>query len=299
MNDRHVALVVEDEPDMAAEIGDLLRSFGHDHIHVETLEEGKACLNRGGFCYVLLDLQIKADRTSIKPRVDSGMTLLHEIRQRFPYRNDNDMHFLPVIVISGHGHEPQNIIGAYNGGIDDFILKPLSFNNQDIRAKIRGCLERAGRNIHDLCHVHFHAASDGQPKAFLDGLSASALEFAFDEITGRVIFHGGHFLDGANFKFVEVLIDNFRNAKKRRAEVPYLLSDNVALRLKLSDQSMRQQLRRLRKALNPLAAALGITINRDTFIQTKEREGYRLNPEWREISVGDIRIETRILTKAK
>ena len=152
MGHRHVALIVEDEPDMAAEIGDLLRSFGHDHIHAGTLEEGLACLDRGGFCYVLLDLQIKADHASIKPRVESGMTLLHEIRQRFPRRHDNDMHLLPVIVVSGHGHEPQNIIGAYNGGIDDFILKPLSLGNQDVRGKIRGCLERAGRTDHGLCH---------------------------------------------------------------------------------------------------------------------------------------------------
>lgn len=151
MTDRHVALIVEDEPDMAAEIGDLLRSFGHDHIHAETLAEGLACLDRGGFCYVLLDLQIKAERDSIKPRVDSGMTLLREIRRKYPYRNDNDMHLLPVIVISGHGREPQNMIAAFKDGINDFILKPLSLNDQDIGAKIRSCLDRAGRNDHGCC----------------------------------------------------------------------------------------------------------------------------------------------------
>ena len=35
----HTALIVEDEPEMAAEIADLLRSFGHGHVHVETLAE--------------------------------------------------------------------------------------------------------------------------------------------------------------------------------------------------------------------------------------------------------------------
>ncbi|MDI1344107.1 MAG: hypothetical protein PSV22_08430, partial [Pseudolabrys sp.] len=57
----HTALIVEDEPEMAAEIADLLRSFGHGHIHVETLADARARLDQGGFCYVLLDLQIKAD----------------------------------------------------------------------------------------------------------------------------------------------------------------------------------------------------------------------------------------------
>lgn len=169
MSGRHVALIIEDEPDMAAEIGDLLRSFGHDHIHAETLAEGLACLERGGFCYVLLDLQIKADRHSIMPRVESGMTLLREIRRRFPRRNDNDMHLLPVIAVSGHGREPRNIIGAYNSGLNEFILKPLSLNEQDIGSKIRTCLERAGRNGHGTCHAQNHASSNGPNKGPTSG----------------------------------------------------------------------------------------------------------------------------------
>lgn len=169
MNDRHVALIVEDEPDMAAELADLLRSFRHDHIHAETLEEGLACLDRGGFCYVLLDLQVKADRASIKPRVESGMTLLHEIRRRFPHRNHTGVHFLPVIVVSGHGHEPQNIIDAYDDGIDAFILKPLSVKNQNIRATIRSCLERAGRHDHQACQMRYDAASNRPTKETAEG----------------------------------------------------------------------------------------------------------------------------------
>src|SRR5690606_4062286 len=169
MNDRHVALIVEAEPDMAAELADLLRSFRHDHIHAETLEEGLACLDRGGFCYVLLDLQIKADRASIKPRVESGMTLLHEIRRRFPHRNHTGVHFLPVIVVSGHGHEPQNIIDAYDDGIDAFILKPLSVKNQNIRATIRSCLERASRHDHQACQMRYDAASNRPTKETAEG----------------------------------------------------------------------------------------------------------------------------------
>ena len=135
MPERHTGLIVEDERDMAAEIADLLRSFGHDHLHAETLADAKARLDEGGFCYVLLDLQIKADGQSIKPRVEFGMSLLREIRRRFPHRSDNDMHLMPVLVISGHGKEPNNIIGAFKDGIDDFIMKPLSTDGQDVGPK--------------------------------------------------------------------------------------------------------------------------------------------------------------------
>jgi len=161
MAERHTALIVEDEPEMAAEIADLLRSFGHDHLHAETLADARARLDEGGFCYVLLDLQIKADGQSIKPRVESGMSLLREIRQRFPHRSANDMHLMPVLVISGHGREPKNIIGAFKDGIDDFIMKPLSVDGQDVGGKIRRCLELADRSHHDSCESCTREAAAG------------------------------------------------------------------------------------------------------------------------------------------
>jgi CheY-like chemotaxis protein len=166
---RHIALIVEDELEMAAELADLLRSFGHDHLHAETLADARSCLDEGGFCYVLLDLQIKADGQSIKPRVESGMTLLREIRRRFPHRSAHDMHLMPVLVVSGHGKEPRNIIGAYDGGIDAFIMKPLSHDNQDIGAKIRRCLDLAGRGGHDACEACTYAAAAGQAESQHDG----------------------------------------------------------------------------------------------------------------------------------
>jgi DNA-binding response OmpR family regulator len=169
MADRHIALIVEDEPEMAAELADLLRSFGHDHLHAETLADARACLDEGGFCYVLLDLQIKADGQSIKPRVESGMSLLREIRKRFPHRSANDMHLVPVLVISGHGKEPKNIISAFKDGINDFIMKPLSVDGQDVGAKIRRCLALAGRSDHDACEACTSAAAAGPAEKQYNG----------------------------------------------------------------------------------------------------------------------------------
>ena len=139
---------------------------------------------------------------------------------------------------------------------------------------------------------------DVQAKAFMDRLGAPVLEFAFDQDTKRVLFQGGHHLDGANFRVVEALVDNFRSAKKQRADVAFLPATELADRLGVSDQSMRQQLGRLRKALEPLTVMLGIPMDQDSFIQTKERAGYRLNPECREISVGDIRVDAEVTSQA-
>ncbi|TDR31777.1 7-cyano-7-deazaguanine synthase [Aquamicrobium defluvii] len=139
---------------------------------------------------------------------------------------------------------------------------------------------------------------DAQAKAFIDRLSSPILDFAFDEAAKRVLFHGGHHLDGANFRVVAALIENFREAKRQRADVPFFPATELADRLGVSDQSMRQQLGRLRKTLEPLTVTLGIPLDQDSFVQTKERAGYRLNPEWREVSVGDIRVKGEVTSQA-
>lgn len=149
----HVALIVEDEPEMAAEMIDLVRSFGHGSIHAETKADALALLDAGGFCYVLLDLQIKAERDSIRAYVAAGMSLLEEIRRRFPTRAVTDMHLVPVLVVSGHAKEHEDIVRAFQTGADDFVRKPLSVDGQDIGMKIRRCLERAGRGNDCDCDV--------------------------------------------------------------------------------------------------------------------------------------------------
>ncbi len=160
---RHVALIVEDEPDMAAEIADLLQSFGHGHIRVETKADALVRLVQGGFCYVLLDLQIKADRNSIRPRVETGMSLLEDIRKRFPHRQDavpHDVHLMPVLIVSGHAKEHEDIIRALQTGADDFIKKPFG-EARTIIDKVRLCLERSGRQDHGNCAARYVDAIQG------------------------------------------------------------------------------------------------------------------------------------------
>ncbi len=157
----HIALIVEDEPEMAAEIADLVRSFGHDSIRAETKAEALVLIEGGGFCYVLLDMQIKADRDSIKAYASAGMSLLSEIRRRFPHRASTDMHLLPVLVVSGNAKEHDDVVRAFQIGANDFIRKPLSSDGTDLEAKIRHCLGQAGRAHHGICHTKMLEAENG------------------------------------------------------------------------------------------------------------------------------------------
>ena len=130
---------------------------------------------------------------------------------------------------------------------------------------------------------------DAQAKAFIDRLAAPFIEFAIDPEGQRALFRGGLTLKGANFKVVDALLEGFRKAKAGDGEVPFLPAAKLAGVLRISDQSMRQQLRRLREALEPLAVNLGIPLDQDSFIENKERAGYRLNPGLREVDLADIR----------
>jgi CheY-like chemotaxis protein len=189
MSDRHVALIVEDEFEMAAELAELVRCFGHESLHAATLAEAQDAIDQGAFCYVLLDLQIKADAKSILPRIESGMSALRLIRQRYPTRVSRGVHLLPVLAVSGHGREPRTIIGAFQDGIDDFILKPLSSEQQDVPAKIRRCLDLAGRADHAAC-VELNACASAIPD--VQGAFRHTADYSEIQFGGELYLFSGH-----------------------------------------------------------------------------------------------------------
>ena len=130
---------------------------------------------------------------------------------------------------------------------------------------------------------------DEQAKALIDRLSAPILEFAIDQRAKLVVFRDGTTLSGANFRCAEKLLGNYRNSKAASREIPFLPPAELADRLGISDQAMRQQLTRLRNAIEPLSVSLGVVLDQDSFIENKERAGYRLNPALRELSLADIK----------
>lgn len=130
---------------------------------------------------------------------------------------------------------------------------------------------------------------DRQVKDFMDRLEASSLEFAVDEDKGCVLFKGGFHLDGANYRLVAALLENFRKGKKAAAEIAYFYPPDLAKILKISEASLRQQVMRVRKVVTDrLAVDLGAVLGPDDFIQNKERSGYRLSPMLREVAKADL-----------
>lgn len=167
MKERHTALLVEDEPEMAAELGSLLESIGHAHAHASSREEAEQLLTTGKYCYVLLDLQIKATPDSIKAYVEAGQSLLDSIRELHPERNAKGKHRLQVLVVSGHAKEHDQVVKALQDGADDFLLKPLSQNQRPFRDKVQQALRWSERLTHAHCSTislqSAEKASSGPP----------------------------------------------------------------------------------------------------------------------------------------
>lgn len=149
MSGRHVALLVEDEPEMAKDLGELLESIGHDHVHVTNAEDARRVIEKTQFCYVLLDLQIKAHADSIKAHAEAGLSVLEFIREKYPKRTEGD--HLPVLIVSGHAKEHYFVVKAFQTGADDFITKPVSESKPPFKDKIQDALRRSGREKHQNC----------------------------------------------------------------------------------------------------------------------------------------------------
>src|SRR4029077_10849891 len=105
-------LVIDDDPDLRASVGRLLRSFGlgvqlfasiSDFLKSESLD-GPTCL--------ILDVRLPGE---------SGLDLQRELAAA--HRE------LPIIFITGHGDIPMSV-QAMKGGAIEFLTKP--FRDQDL-----------------------------------------------------------------------------------------------------------------------------------------------------------------------
>jgi CheY-like chemotaxis protein len=153
----HTALLVEDDPEMAEELLDLLRSLGHRAVHVPSQQEACHLIStHDDLCYVLLDLQILAQPGSIKPLVEAGLGVLQHLRQECPQRNGQGEHRLPALVMSGHAKDAPWVVRAMRLGADDFVVKPLSENREPLGDKIRRVLTASGRDDHRDCSSLTH-----------------------------------------------------------------------------------------------------------------------------------------------
>jgi DNA-binding response OmpR family regulator len=183
-SNRHRALLVDDDIDMAAELRDLLKSFGHDSVHAVSREDAIPLIEAGEFCYVLLDLELKAERESIKAHVEAGESVLELIRETYPHRAELAVHRLPVLMVSGHS-DLRHVVKAFQNRADDFIAKPVGQNDPPLKEKIQTALRRSGREKHESCAAVMQLARAGLSPAVAPSEAGTRFEVTGNQMEKR------------------------------------------------------------------------------------------------------------------
>ncbi len=132
------ALIIEDDPLIAEDVGDILTSLGHTYDYADCLETARARLAAERYAYYLVDLEIPVRTGRGLPRIQNGENLLEEIAQRFAGRKP------PVIVITAHGRDgPDLAVEVMKKGALDFITKPFPTTGNTLDKKITEVLARS------------------------------------------------------------------------------------------------------------------------------------------------------------
>lgn len=160
----HQALIVEDEPEMAADLVKILKACGCEAEIATNRQDALALLTSSTFCLILLDLEIGSEPGSIRGRVENGRAVLEEARRRFPERIGTHA-ALPIIVISAHATETDAAVAAMRDGASDVVQKLWEAKKKAER--IYAALENSGRTSHARCQELLRAAA---PASHIDGL---------------------------------------------------------------------------------------------------------------------------------
>lgn len=150
MKERHLVLVVEDHTATAGDLVQILESIDCASVVVDNAEDAEKQLQEKAFCLVLLDLEIRSARDSIKGHVEHGKKVLRTIREIYSEHRET-FYSLPVLIVSGFARETDVAVEVMKTGASDIIHKPLSSGR--VSDGIRQALQNSGRRTHDACNL--------------------------------------------------------------------------------------------------------------------------------------------------
>ena len=116
-------LVVEDEPDLARQIGETLEEGGYAVDMAHDGEEGYFMGDTEPYDAVILDLGL--------PKLD-GLTVLERWR--------NEGRLMPVLILTARDRWSEKVAG-FDAGADDYVTKP--FQMEELLARLRALIRRS------------------------------------------------------------------------------------------------------------------------------------------------------------
>lgn len=112
-------LIAEDEPRIASFVEKGLRANGFSTAIASDAQEVLNMVLGGDFDLLLLDLGLP---------IKDGLTVLEELRGQGAK--------LPIIILTAR-HEVQTKVAGFEGGADDYVTKPFSFEELLVRIRVR------------------------------------------------------------------------------------------------------------------------------------------------------------------
>jgi Queuosine biosynthesis protein QueC len=124
--------------------------------------------------------------------------------------------------------------------------------------------------------------ASAQAAADTQTIVSQPVVFAIDNGTRKVIFRGGQELKGAGYGLVCALAKEFEEDIESgisKDAFRYVKENELAKRLRVDEQSLRQRVSRIRKALEQqFLNNCNIQLDPEDVVQNEEWKGYRLNP---------------------
>ena len=148
-------LLVEDDGQIAAYLGELLRAEGFDTQIAGSKKEASECLLVQAFDLVLLDVSLPDG---------NGFSICPEIKREYE---------IPVIFLTASGDE-YSVVAGLDMGADDYIAKP--FRPRELISRIRSVLRRCKKEQRILScgdlrvNVSSATVTKGEKELFLSAL---------------------------------------------------------------------------------------------------------------------------------
>lgn len=148
-------LLVEDDSQIAAYLGELLRAEGFDTQIAGSKKEAGECLLIQAFDLVLLDVSLPDG---------NGFSICAEIKREYE---------IPVIFLTASGDE-YSVVAGLDMGADDYIAKP--FRPRELISRIRSVLRRCKKEQRILScgdlkvNVSSATVTKGEKELFLSAL---------------------------------------------------------------------------------------------------------------------------------
>lgn len=148
-------LLVEDDGQIAAYLGELLRAEGFDTQIASSKKEAGECLLAQAFDLVLLDVSLPDG---------NGFSICAEVKREYE---------IPVVFLTASGDE-YSVVAGLDMGADDYIAKP--FRPRELISRIRSVLRRCKKEQRILScgdlrvNVSSATVTKGEKELFLSAL---------------------------------------------------------------------------------------------------------------------------------